>query len=63
MKTALLSVWRENHTRARYPLAAGVVFVIALAVLGALQGNGTGLISGSLPIRTERSKAAYAQHG
>lgn len=48
MKTALLKVWRENHTRARYPLAAGVVFVIALAVLGALQGNGTGLISGFL---------------
>lgn len=48
MKTTLLSVWRENHTRAQYPLAAGVVFVIMLAVLGALQENGTGLLSGFL---------------
>lgn len=44
MKTALLSVWRENNTRAGYPLAAGVLFVVMMVVMGALHDSGTGFI-------------------
>ena len=49
MKTALLSVWKENETRvARYPLVFGVLFVIVASVLGLLQDNHGDAISGFL---------------
>ena len=44
MKTTLLSIWKENTTRARYPLIAGVLFVTVVEVLGTLQGKGAGFI-------------------
>jgi hypothetical protein len=41
MKTALLSVWKENSIRTRYPLVAGVLFVLVLSVLAAWRENGS----------------------
>jgi hypothetical protein len=49
MKTALISVWKENETRvARYPLVLGVLFVIVASVLGVLQDGQGDVISGLL---------------
>jgi hypothetical protein len=49
MKTALVSVWKENETRvARYPLIFGVVFVIVASFLGLLHDNYGDAISGFL---------------
>ena len=48
MKTALLSVWKENDIRvARYPLVFGVLFVIFVSVLGLWQDQGN-VVSGFL---------------